>query len=64
MLKYINQRQVRFYMILYRNCNSIPIFGENLLINPDFSINQRGLTEYKGHSVYCVDRWAYMECDC
>ena len=28
----------------------------NLLINPDFKINQRGLTTYTG-SVYTVDRW-------
>ena len=29
----------------------------NLLINPNFKINQRGLTEYKGHSGYTVDMW-------
>ena len=28
----------------------------NLLINPDFKINQRGLTEYTGYG-YTVDRW-------
>ena len=29
----------------------------NLLINPDFKINQRGQTEYIGAGIYCVDRW-------
>ena len=32
----------------------------NLLINPDFRINQRGLTEYTGYTgtaLYTVDRW-------
>lgn len=29
----------------------------NLLINPDFKINQRGKTEYIGHNIYTVDRW-------
>ena len=29
----------------------------NLLINPDFKINQRGLTEYKGYQGYTVDMW-------
>lgn len=29
----------------------------NLLINPDFRINQRGLTEYTGTALYTVDRW-------
>lgn len=29
----------------------------NLLDNPDFSINQRGQTEYSGSPGYCVDRW-------
>ena len=30
--------------------------GDNLLINPDFSINQRGKSYYEGTS-YSVDRW-------
>lgn len=29
----------------------------NLLINPDFSINQRGQTSYSGYNIYTVDRW-------
>ncbi len=29
----------------------------NLLINPDFGINQRGLTTYSGTSAYSVDHW-------
>jgi len=29
----------------------------NLLINPDFSINQRGQTTYTGASVYTADKW-------
>ena len=29
----------------------------NLLINPDFKINQRGLSEYADARIYCVDRW-------
>lgn len=29
----------------------------NLLDNSDFSVNQRGATEYSGASVYSVDRW-------
>ena len=32
------------------------ISNPNLLDNPDFSINQRGQTEYTGGG-YCVDRW-------
>lgn len=32
------------------------ISNPNLLDNPDFSINQRGQTEYAGGG-YCVDRW-------
>ena len=30
--------------------------GDNLLINPDFKINQRGLSEYTSIG-YTVDRW-------
>ena len=33
------------------------ISNPNLLDNPDFSINQRGETEYSGSPGYCVDRW-------
>lgn len=33
------------------------ISNPNLLINPDFKVNQRGLTEYSGPSGYCVDAW-------
>lgn len=33
------------------------VLNNNLLINPDFKINQRGLTIYAGS--YGVDRWAY-----
>ena len=29
----------------------------NLLINPDFSINQRGQDTYSGYNIYTVDRW-------
>lgn len=29
----------------------------NLLINPDFKINQRGQEEYSGYKKYTVDRW-------
>ena len=29
----------------------------NLLINSDFSINQRGQTSYSGYNIYTVDRW-------
>ena len=29
----------------------------NLLINPDFKINQRGKTEYTGAIFYTIDRW-------
>ena len=29
----------------------------NLLINPSFNINQKGLTEYKDFSQYSVDKW-------
>lgn len=32
------------------------INNPNLIDNPDFSINQRGQTEYTGR-VYCMDRW-------
>lgn len=37
-----------------------PAVGENLLINPDFQINQRGKTSYSA-SGYTVDRWQYRE---
>lgn len=33
------------------------ITNPNLLINPDFKINQRGQTEYSEASGYCVDGW-------
>lgn len=33
----------------------------NLLINPDFSINQRGQTEYTESGKYTVDRWALVK---
>lgn len=33
------------------------ISNPNLLINPDFKINQRGLTTYSGTSAYSVDHW-------
>ena len=33
------------------------ISNPNLLINPDFKVNQRGATEYSGLSEYCVDEW-------
>lgn len=37
---------------------AVRIVNENLLDNPDFSINQRGLTEYSVSSkTYTVDRW-------
>lgn len=32
-------------------------YKPNLLINPDFAINQRGADEYSGTAGYCVDRW-------
>lgn len=38
----------------------------NLLINPDFKINQRGQTTYakdnQGPAIYTVDRWALRNC--
>lgn len=37
-----------------------PAVGENLLINPDFQINQRGKTSYSA-SGYTVDRWQCRE---
>lgn len=37
-----------------------PAVGENLLINSDFRINQRGKTSYSA-SGYTVDRWQYRE---
>ena len=38
----------------------------NLLINPDFKINQRGKTEYTGISAYTytVDRWCIWKYNC
>lgn len=33
------------------------VSNPNLLINPDFAINQRGLSEYSGTGVYTVDCW-------
>ena len=36
--------------------NAVNYSNPNLLINPDFRINQRGLSEYA--SDYTVDRWA------
>ena len=33
------------------------ISNPNLLINPDFKINQRGLTTYSGTAAYSVDHW-------
>lgn len=43
-------------------CNAIygepiPLRSQNLLINPDFSINQRGQTRYSNANKYTVDRW-------
>ena len=32
-------------------------YNANLLINPDFKINQRGLATYSGISAYSVDHW-------
>ena len=37
--------------------NAVNYSNPNLLINPDFRINQRGLTEYTD-SGYTVDRWS------
>lgn len=34
----------------------------NLLINPDFRVNQRGLIEYTGAWIYSVDRWQSFSC--
>lgn len=31
--------------------------GDNLIVNPDFAINQRRREQYNGGSGYCVDRW-------
>ena len=39
-------------LALLSDCHS-----KNLLINPDFSINQRGKTEYATNNTYTVDRW-------
>ena len=44
------------------NRADIPSSNPNLLINPDFKINQRGQTEYSNTSstsTYCVDRWCH-----
>ncbi len=43
-------------IISYENLNNY-IENENLLINPDFLINQREETEYIGGGDYTVDRW-------
>lgn len=37
------------------------ISNPNLLVNPDFKINQRGLATYTGN-VYSVDRWYNSQC--
>ena len=37
--------------------------GGNLLFNPDFKINQRGLSEYTGDWSYGVDRWISFSCN-
>lgn len=41
-------------MLIGRLCESY--IGTNLLINPDFAVNQRGLASYSS-SEYTVDRW-------
>lgn len=33
------------------------ISGKNFIINPDFTINQRGQSSYSGSGVYTVDMW-------
>lgn len=33
------------------------VSNPNLLINPDFAVNQRGLASYSGSGIYTVDRW-------
>ena len=33
------------------------VANENLLINGDFSVNQRAETSYSGENIYSVDRW-------
>ena len=35
----------------------ITVSNPNLLVNPDFKINQRGQSEYSGTSGVCVDMW-------
>lgn len=37
--------------------NSTQVSNPNLLLNPSFSINQRGLTTYSTINAYTVDRW-------
>ena len=37
--------------------NKKEVANENILLNGDFSINQRGQTSYSGENVYSVDRW-------
>lgn len=39
-----------------KRINISPYSNNNLLINPDFRVNQRGKTEYIGN-IYGVDRW-------
>ena len=38
---------------------NIDYSNENLLINPDFKINQRGSATYNGTASYTVDRWTF-----
>ena len=37
--------------------NAVNYSNPNLLINPDFRINQRGQSEYSTTDIYTVDRW-------
>jgi hypothetical protein len=43
--------------IINTNNNVNQLYNPNILINGDFSINQRGLPSYVGAKIYCVDRW-------
>jgi hypothetical protein len=40
-----------------KSWNTVNYSNPNLLINPDFKINQRGLTEYSVRNAYTADHW-------
>ena len=53
--------QKNFTGLLKKNNEVVPnvkqVSNENLLLNGDFSVNQRNETSYSGENVYSVDRW-------